>query len=167
MSEGDVKPQETKFMVALLAGGCAGTSVDVALFPIDTIKTSLQVHALPYYAPLSGAKITPRSSALSRVAPYFTAEQRVVPGSGSARLRQGWWFQGRVQRPCFRRSRIRSGSSTILLVLRDSKECTYQEGRREVAPHPPAFSVRSFTLGRMLLRPKLPAMHVGTTQGAI
>ena len=30
------------FWVALVAGGCAGTTVDVALFPIDTIKTRLQ-----------------------------------------------------------------------------------------------------------------------------
>jgi len=30
------------FGVALVAGGCAGTSVDVALFPIDTIKTRCQ-----------------------------------------------------------------------------------------------------------------------------
>ena len=29
-------------MTALLAGGLAGTSVDVALFPIDTLKTRLQ-----------------------------------------------------------------------------------------------------------------------------
>lgn len=32
----------TPFTMALLAGGCAGTSVDVALFPIDTIKTRCQ-----------------------------------------------------------------------------------------------------------------------------
>ena len=30
------------FGVCLIAGGIAGTSVDVALFPIDTIKTRLQ-----------------------------------------------------------------------------------------------------------------------------
>jgi hypothetical protein len=35
--------KETSFLTALLAGGCAGTSVDVALFPLDTIKTRLQV----------------------------------------------------------------------------------------------------------------------------
>ena len=35
-------PNESK-STALLAGGCAGTSVDVALFPLDTIKTRLQV----------------------------------------------------------------------------------------------------------------------------
>ncbi len=29
-------------MVSLVAGGCAGTVVDVTLFPIDTIKTRLQ-----------------------------------------------------------------------------------------------------------------------------
>jgi len=34
--------KETSFLTALLAGGCAGTSVDVALFPLDTIKTRLQ-----------------------------------------------------------------------------------------------------------------------------
>jgi len=34
--------KEASFLTALLAGGCAGTSVDVALFPLDTIKTRLQ-----------------------------------------------------------------------------------------------------------------------------
>ncbi|XP_070572860.1 mitochondrial S-adenosylmethionine carrier protein-like [Ptychodera flava] len=34
--------QPTKFSVALMAGGIAGTAVDVALFPIDTVKTRLQ-----------------------------------------------------------------------------------------------------------------------------
>ena len=33
---------EPSFVTALIAGGCAGTSVDVALFPIDTLKTRLQ-----------------------------------------------------------------------------------------------------------------------------
>jgi solute carrier family 25 S-adenosylmethionine transporter 26 len=37
----DMKPVRP-FWVALMAGGCAGTTVDVALFPIDTIKTRLQ-----------------------------------------------------------------------------------------------------------------------------
>jgi solute carrier family 25 (mitochondrial S-adenosylmethionine transporter), member 26 len=32
----------TPFLTSLIAGGMAGTSVDVALFPIDTIKTRLQ-----------------------------------------------------------------------------------------------------------------------------
>jgi len=32
----------TPFIVSLIAGGLAGTSVDVALFPIDTIKTRIQ-----------------------------------------------------------------------------------------------------------------------------
>ena len=31
--------------VALAAGGTAGTAVDVALFPLDTIKTRLQSDA--------------------------------------------------------------------------------------------------------------------------
>lgn len=34
--------EEVPFVVALLAGACAGTSVDLALFPLDTIKTRLQ-----------------------------------------------------------------------------------------------------------------------------
>ena len=33
---------EPSFVTALVAGGLAGTSVDVALFPIDTLKTRLQ-----------------------------------------------------------------------------------------------------------------------------
>ncbi|KAL5015414.1 hypothetical protein ScPMuIL_009684 [Solemya velum] len=32
------------FKIALIAGGCAGTAVDVALFPLDTVKTRLQSH---------------------------------------------------------------------------------------------------------------------------
>jgi len=32
----------TSFVTALVAGGLAGTSVDVALFPIDTLKTRMQ-----------------------------------------------------------------------------------------------------------------------------
>jgi len=34
--------QESPFSLALIAGGCAGTSVDVALFPLDTIRTRMQ-----------------------------------------------------------------------------------------------------------------------------
>jgi len=34
--------KEVPFFAAMIAGGLAGTSVDVALFPIDTIKTRLQ-----------------------------------------------------------------------------------------------------------------------------
>lgn len=34
---------ELSYTIALLAGGCAGTAVDVTLFPIDTIKTRMQV----------------------------------------------------------------------------------------------------------------------------
>ncbi|EKX38119.1 hypothetical protein GUITHDRAFT_77427 [Guillardia theta CCMP2712] len=34
--------KDPSFRVALVAGGCAGTSVDVALFPIDTLKTRMQ-----------------------------------------------------------------------------------------------------------------------------
>jgi len=33
---------EPKFHVSLIAGGLAGTTVDVALFPLDTLKTRLQ-----------------------------------------------------------------------------------------------------------------------------
>ena len=44
MTESEKKniERETPFLVSLIAGGMAGTSVDVALFPIDTIKTRLQ-----------------------------------------------------------------------------------------------------------------------------
>eukprot|EP00054_Salpingoeca_dolichothecata_P018087 m.110560 g.110560 ORF g.110560 m.110560 type:complete len:138 (-) comp22727_c0_seq5:553-966(-) len=36
---------ETPFVVALMAGGCAGITVDVCLFPLDTLKTRLQAEA--------------------------------------------------------------------------------------------------------------------------
>ncbi|KAG5176536.1 mitochondrial carrier domain-containing protein [Tribonema minus] len=35
-------PHQPSFVLALVSGGIAGTSVDVALFPLDTIKTRLQ-----------------------------------------------------------------------------------------------------------------------------
>jgi solute carrier family 25 S-adenosylmethionine transporter 26 len=37
--------RKTPFLAALISGGIAGTSVDVALFPLDTIKTRLQSSA--------------------------------------------------------------------------------------------------------------------------
>jgi len=33
---------EGSFLVSLVAGGLAGTAVDISLFPLDTIKTRLQ-----------------------------------------------------------------------------------------------------------------------------
>lgn len=44
MSSSDASTNERppSFFSALVAGGMAGTCVDVALFPIDTIKTRLQ-----------------------------------------------------------------------------------------------------------------------------
>mmetsp|Transcript_7647 Transcript_7647/g.10895 ORF Transcript_7647/g.10895 Transcript_7647/m.10895 type:complete len:303 (+) Transcript_7647:75-983(+) len=38
----EIEPVGVSFLTSLVAGGLAGTSVDVALFPIDTIKTRLQ-----------------------------------------------------------------------------------------------------------------------------
>lgn len=35
-------PQSPSFLCSLLSGGMAGTAVDVALFPLDTIKTRMQ-----------------------------------------------------------------------------------------------------------------------------
>ena len=36
------EPKKVPFTLALIAGGCAGTTVDVALYPLDTLKTRLQ-----------------------------------------------------------------------------------------------------------------------------
>lgn len=36
------KSREPSFLVSLISGGVAGTTVDVALYPLDTIKTRLQ-----------------------------------------------------------------------------------------------------------------------------
>jgi hypothetical protein len=33
------------YLVSILSGGCAGMAVDVALFPLDTIKTRIQVYS--------------------------------------------------------------------------------------------------------------------------
>lgn len=42
MSDSAEKKADVSFLTALICGGLAGTSVDVALFPIDTLKTRLQ-----------------------------------------------------------------------------------------------------------------------------
>ena len=34
--------KEPSFLISLISGGIAGTTVDVALYPLDTIKTRLQ-----------------------------------------------------------------------------------------------------------------------------
>jgi solute carrier family 25 S-adenosylmethionine transporter 26 len=39
------QPTNPPFTTALLAGGIAGTTVDLSLFPLDTLKTRLQSHA--------------------------------------------------------------------------------------------------------------------------
>ena len=39
---GDDESIEVPFTLALIAGGCAGTTVDVALYPLDALKTRLQ-----------------------------------------------------------------------------------------------------------------------------
>ncbi|KAI1095147.1 mitochondrial carrier [Rostrohypoxylon terebratum] len=39
------QPPQPPFATALLAGGIAGTTVDLSLFPLDTLKTRLQSHA--------------------------------------------------------------------------------------------------------------------------
>ncbi|KAI2467652.1 mitochondrial carrier [Annulohypoxylon bovei var. microspora] len=39
------QPPQPPFTTALLAGGIAGTTVDLSLFPLDTLKTRLQSHA--------------------------------------------------------------------------------------------------------------------------
>lgn len=44
MSEGE-KQKDAPFTLALVAGGCAGTTVDVALHPLDTFRTRLQSEA--------------------------------------------------------------------------------------------------------------------------
>ncbi len=37
-----MEERHTPFLIALVSGGLAGTTVDVALYPIDTLKTRLQ-----------------------------------------------------------------------------------------------------------------------------
>ena len=40
--DGKSQSNDTPFTLALIAGGCAGTTVDVALYPLDTLRTRLQ-----------------------------------------------------------------------------------------------------------------------------
>merc|ERR1712087_200487 len=41
MTEED-RAKSTPFSLALIAGGCAGTTVDVVMYPLDTLKTRMQ-----------------------------------------------------------------------------------------------------------------------------
>jgi len=45
MAENKEEKKESPFTLALIAGGCAGTTVDVALHPLDTLRTRLQSEA--------------------------------------------------------------------------------------------------------------------------
>ena len=36
--------KKVSFIISLISGGIAGTTVDVALFPLDTIKTRMQTN---------------------------------------------------------------------------------------------------------------------------
>lgn len=45
MTSSSSQPPQPPFATALLAGGIAGTTVDLSLFPLDTLKTRLQSHA--------------------------------------------------------------------------------------------------------------------------
>ena len=42
MPASEDEDDSTPFTLALIAGGCAGTTVDVALYPLDALKTRLQ-----------------------------------------------------------------------------------------------------------------------------
>lgn len=35
-------PRDTPFTLALISGACAGTTVDIALYPLDTLKVRMQ-----------------------------------------------------------------------------------------------------------------------------
>lgn len=35
-------PRDTPFTLALVSGACAGTTVDIALYPLDTLKVRMQ-----------------------------------------------------------------------------------------------------------------------------
>ena len=60
---------ESRFAVELVAGGCAGFAVDVALFPLDTLKTraqSPQVFLLRWLSEAFTMVFSPRQLALCR-----------------------------------------------------------------------------------------------------
>ena len=46
MGEGE-NDNKVPFTLALVAGGIAGTTVDVVMYPLDTLKTRLQVRVRP------------------------------------------------------------------------------------------------------------------------
>eukprot|EP00397_Hematodinium_sp_SG-2012_P034810 GEMP01037372.1.p1 GENE.GEMP01037372.1~~GEMP01037372.1.p1 ORF type:complete len:269 (+),score=52.01 GEMP01037372.1:95-901(+) len=80
--------EDTPFSMALLAGGCAGTSVDVALFPIDTVKTRLQapegfLKSGGFRGIYSGLSIAAIGSAPS-AALFFSAYEGMKPVTRSA-----------------------------------------------------------------------------------
>ena len=42
MAEESSESSNVPFTLALISGGCAGTTVDVALYPLDTLRTRMQ-----------------------------------------------------------------------------------------------------------------------------
>ena len=43
MADESSDANKVPFTLALISGGCAGTAVDVALYPLDTLRTRMQV----------------------------------------------------------------------------------------------------------------------------
>ncbi|KAI1139772.1 mitochondrial carrier [Hypoxylon sp. FL0543] len=85
------QPPQPPFATALLAGGIAGTTVDLSLFPLDTLKTRLQSHA--GFFPSGGFRGIYRGvgSALVGSAPgaaFFFCTYEGVKGVLSSRRRQ-------------------------------------------------------------------------------
>jgi solute carrier family 25 S-adenosylmethionine transporter 26 len=82
--------REPTFTISLLGGGIAGTTVDVALFPIDTIKTRLQspqgfLKAGGFkgvYKGLSAAAVGSAPGASLFFATYEMAKQQLLKNKG-------------------------------------------------------------------------------------
>ncbi|XXG97596.1 hypothetical protein Hte_003902 [Hypoxylon texense] len=92
--------QQPPFATALLAGGIAGTTVDLSLFPLDTLKTRLQSHA--GFFPSGGFRGIYRGvgSAVVGSAPgaaFFFCTYEGVKGFLSSRRQQQQQQQQRLQ----------------------------------------------------------------------
>lgn len=85
---------EPTFLTSLISGGVAGTAVDVALFPLDTIKTRLQSSQgflkaggfRGVYAGLSVAAVGSAPGAALFFSTYDTMKQSLAPAVGEDRM---------------------------------------------------------------------------------
>lgn len=103
-SSSSTPPRQYSFLASLIAGGMAGMAVDISLYPLDTIKTRLQVHAFPpILVPICLLNYIHIRKVTTRISEVWRVSRNL--------LRIGYCSLG-----------IRTWSCFVLLLIRDLQE---------------------------------------------